>query len=282
MLEHTFCHVPGIGAKLERRLWSSGLHSWAAVTESPSLPLSASTAAILKGHVRESVSRLADNDARYFYDRLPSREHWRLFSRFRHHVAYLDIETTGLGNPGDYITTITLYDGHRLRHYVKDANLVDFQDDIRPYRLIVTYNGKTFDLPFIRNYLGLRIDQPHIDLRYVLARLGYRGGLKGCEKQLGLDRGELEGIDGYFAVLLWFDYLNHGNERALETLLAYNMTDVVNLQTLMHLAYNREVEQTPFAGAHRLAIPPPPELPFRPHTPTVEKLRRRLIDRPWG
>lgn len=41
----------------------------------------------------------------------------------------------------------------------------------------------------------------HIDLRYVLASLGYRGGLKGCERQLGLDRQELQDVDGFFSLI---------------------------------------------------------------------------------
>jgi len=56
-------------------------------------------------------------------------------------------------------------------------------------------------------------------LRYVLKSLGYSGGLKSCEKALGLDRGDLDGVDGYFAVLLWRDYQKKHNEKALETLL---------------------------------------------------------------
>jgi len=43
--------------------------------------------------------------------------------------------------------------------------------------------------------------------------------LKFCEKALGLDRGDLDGVDGYFAVLLWRDYQKKHNEKALETLL---------------------------------------------------------------
>jgi uncharacterized protein YprB with RNaseH-like and TPR domain len=52
------------------------------------------------------------------------------------------------------------------------------------------YNGKTFDVPFIEKYFGIRMNHAHIDLRYVLKSLGYAGGLKRCEKALGLDRGE--------------------------------------------------------------------------------------------
>ena len=71
------------------------------------------------------------------------------------------------------------------------------------YRLLVTYNGKTFDAPFVRRCLGAPLDQPHIDLRYVLGSLGYRGGLKGCERQLGIPRQGLEDVDGAFSCRGW-------------------------------------------------------------------------------
>jgi uncharacterized protein YprB with RNaseH-like and TPR domain len=41
-----------------------------------------------------------------------------------------------------------------------------------------------------------------IDLRYILKSMGFKGGLKGCEKQLGMDRGDLAGVDGLLAVYL--------------------------------------------------------------------------------
>ena len=49
---------------------------------------------------------------------------------------------------------------------------------------IVSYNGKSFDVPFIENYFGIQLSHAQIDLRYVLGSLGYIGGLKGCERQL--------------------------------------------------------------------------------------------------
>ena len=221
------------------------------------------------------MAHLANNDPNYFYERLPANQHWRMFPEFRGSTAYVDIETTGMGEPGDYITTIGVYDGQSIAHYVQDDNLLEFKDDIGKYRLIVTYNGKSFDVPFIRSYLGVRMDQAHIDLRYVLASLGYRGGLKGCEKQLGLDRGELEGIDGYFAVLLWYDFHDNGNPLALETLLAYNTLDIVDLETLMVLAYNLKLKDTPFAESHRLPLPQPPKNPFKADVETIRRLKLR-------
>ncbi|MBT4815893.1 MAG: hypothetical protein HN742_30495 [Lentisphaerae bacterium] len=115
-----------------------------------------------------------------------------------------------------------------------------------------------------------------------LASLGFKGGLKNCEKHLGLDREELEGVDGFFAVLLWYDFYNKGNRKALETLIAYNMTDVVNLEYLMVIAFNLKAATTPFTDALRIAPPSPPEIPFKADTETVNRLRRKAgFGRHW-
>jgi hypothetical protein len=204
---------------------------------------------------------------------LPSNQLWRLFSEFRDSIAYLDIETTGLDSWGNYITTIALYDGKSISYYIHNRNLDDFKKAIEKYKLIITYNGKCFDVPFIESYLKIEINHVHIDLRYLLKSLGYSGGLKGCEKQLGIDRGELDGVDGYFAVLLWNDFVKKKNQKALETLLAYNLLDVINLETLMVIAYNMKLKPTPFFKSHRLPLPLPPEVPFHADRETIERIK---------
>ncbi len=278
MVKNTFCHIPGIGARTEQQFWDLGIHSWDDFDESrrERLPLGRRRIRNISHYLDQSFARLQANDPNYFGNLLPSDQHWRLFRDFRDGVAYLDIETTGMGTPEDTITTIALYDGKTIFWYVQGENLEQFADDIRNYRLLITYNGKCFDLPFIRNTLRVRMDQAHIDLRYVLASQGYRGGLKGCERQLGIDREELDGVDGFFAVLLWDEFRRNHNRRALETLLAYNILDVVNLETLMVLSYNMKLAQTPFAQTHRLPMPSPPPGPFVPDRPTVERIQARL------
>jgi len=274
MLEHTFCHAPGVGPTSEKRLWEAGIDSWEKALTADKLPLGKSTATKLQAFLERSSQSLQRGDAEFFAEHLPSAEHWRLFPTYRDSVAYVDIETTGLGGPGDYITTIVLYDGDTLRHYVQGQNLLDFKNDIAAYQLLVTFNGKTFDAPFIRNYLHARLPQAHIDLRYVLSSMGLRGGLKNCERQLGIGRDDVQDIDGYFAVLLWWDYHNGGNAQALETLLAYNAADVVNLEQLMVLAFNMKLRGIPFATHHRIADPHPPEIPFKADPATITRLRR--------
>jgi uncharacterized protein len=279
MLKSTFCHISGISARSEQQLWSAGIHSWDHLDAAAPVPISSRRRETILGQVEESRRRLTAADPSYFAERLPSQQLWRLFPDFRGCIAYLDIETTGLSPLGSYITTIALYDGRKIRHYVRGDNLEQFRRDIDDYSLIVTYNGKCFDIPFIRQAMGLKMDQAHIDLRYVLRSLGYSGGLKGCEKRLGLDRGDLEGVDGFFAVLLWEDYRQSGNPRTLETLLAYNIQDVVNLETLLVMAYNLKIAQTPFADSHRLQLPQPPPLPFHADREIIAELKRRYS---WG
>ncbi len=214
-----------------------------------------------------------ENDPSFFTRQLSSSEPWRIFPHYRDRTAYLDIETTGLDDAAE-VTTIALYNGHEVFTYINGRNLDDFVRDIQKYQVIVSYNGKSFDIPFLERYFRIRLDHAQIDLRYVLARLGFKGGLKGCEKQLGMNRGNLDGVDGYFAVLLWHQYLHNNDESALETLLAYNIEDTVNLERLMVEAYNRNVLATPFAEKLLLPFPAPPPNPFVADYDCIERIKR--------
>lgn len=271
MLKSTFCHIPGIGIQQEQRLWSSGICSWEEINQAQKAGLSVNTTSSITSHIEESFQRLERNDPGYFIDMLPSNQSWRVFPDFRHSIAYLDIETTGLGY-GDNITTIAVYDGESVYCYVRGQNLEDFLKDIRRYSLIVTYNGKCFDVPFIEKVFHTQLDHAHIDLRYVLSSLGYSGGLKACEKSFGVDRKELDNVDGFLAVLLWREYQRSKNQKALETLLAYNIQDVVNLETLLVRAYNLNLKRTPFSEIHRLQEPTAPYIPFAADREIIDSL----------
>lgn len=278
MLNNTFCHIKGIGQKSEKRLWNSGVMTWQDVLDSAERGSSSLITPALVSGVKESMSHLETDNARYFSRMLCATETWRIFSDFRHSVAYLDIETTGMAGTREEITTISVYDGVTIYYYIRGQNLERFARDIQKYRLLVTYNGKCFDLPVIRRLLHAPMDQAHIDLRYLLHSLGYRGGLKGCEKQLGIDRDELDGLDGYFAILLWQDYIRNKNGKALETLLAYNILDAVNLERLMVTAFNLKLQSTPFQRSHTIQTELiAPENPFQADMATVDRLRSRYL-----
>jgi RNase_H superfamily len=94
-------------------------------------------------------------------------------------------------------------------------------------------------------------------------------------------RGNLEGVDGYFAVSLWNEYQRNKDPKALETLLAYNIQDVVNLETLMVLSYNLKLRETPFNESHQLDLPSSPDIPFKADLKTIEKVRRQVMESYW-
>lgn len=277
MLRHTFIHVPGIGLKTEQRLWAAGLLSWDDLESPLAGGLSAGKLELLRDHCRRlEAEGLAA--PRAMADLVPSSQRWRVFRHLRHATAYLDIETTGAGAWDEEITAISLWDGTTLSCFVQGDNLKEFAAAVNRYELLVTYNGTCFDLPVIERQFGMHLDQVHLDLRFLLARLGYKGGLKGCEKRFGLDRGELDGVDGYFAVLLWQEYRQSGDPRALETLLAYNIEDTVNLETLMVYAFNLNLEATPFADRYRLPLPVRPVLPYRADPDLIGRLKALLLN----
>ena len=278
MIRNSFVQVPGVGVATERRLWEAGVLTWDDfVPPYPSF-LSGRQIALICAHLERSQLLLADSPVSA-WPLLPASQRWRLFPLFRHSVAYVDIETDGLDMARAQITAISLYDGLTVHVYAYGENLDRFAKDIEQSSLLVTYNGAAFDLPMLRRYFGIALRQPHLDLRPLMQSLGFRGGLKGCEKGLGLDRQGLAGVDGYGAVLLWQAYQRTGDPRFMETLLAYNVEDAVNLETLLVSAYNLKLAGTPFAESHCLSIPQQPDRPFSPHAEVVTfiKKQRRMV-----
>jgi len=122
---------------------------------------------------------------------------------------------------------------------VNGVNLNRFETAIASYELVTTFNGSLFDLPVIRRHFPhIALPPVHIDLRFLLKRLGYRGGLKAIEKRFSLTRAaEINGMNGYDAVKLWTAY-QQGELSALERLVQYNTADIVHLEPLMERGYH--------------------------------------------
>ena len=157
-----------------------------------------------------------------------------------------------------------------------------FPDDLSNYKVLVTYNGKCFDVPFIEEQLRIRIDMAHIDLRWIMQSLGFRGGLKGCERQLGIERGNLDSVDGLMAVKLWEKYRQSGSQKILDTLLSYNVQDAVVLDQLMTTAYNSKLKNTPFTQYNWLPDTVAPLNPYKVDVETIENLKRERGYVYWG
>ena len=256
-----------MGEKRERELWRRGFVDWNAFrTAHPA------------GAWRDLILAHLDDDSAA--RNLPKREAWRLAPEYPGRTLFLDIETTGLTFSGDSITCIGVSDGASVRAFVRDQDLGDFPEALDGVEMLVTYNGSSFDLPVLQAgfpQLDFRRFR-HIDLRFPLRRLGTRGGLKGAERLLGVDRSDaIDGVDGFMAVQLWHAH-REGVRSALPTLVRYCLEDVVNLKPLLALAYNSFIRGLPLTIAPIDDDARPP-IPYAADAELVRDLRAR---RAWA
>jgi len=277
LLQRTFIHLEGVGTHTERALWDAGVHTWADMLGG-SCPHSASR---FRPQIERSVRRLSARDALFFQRALPSSDRWRLYADFLPAAAFLDIETTGLSAEYSVTTMVGVLDRDGFSAYVRGENLDDLPEALRRYRLIVTFNGARFDLPFLRTEFAgsgrgdLFDHAAHLDLMYTMRRVGLSGGLKAIERRTGLGRpGPLADLDGSDAVYLW-QMGQEGEPDAVATLIRYNAEDVASLPRLAESAVRTLAADTPLA---RVAAPLFPEydtsaLPY--DASLVEHMRQR-------
>ncbi len=257
MLQHTFMHVPGVGAETDRLLRVAGITSWDLFEERALLSqLPARLIDKLMRYLDLSREALQRRDIDFFAATLPRSEHWRLYPAFADQFVFLDIETTGLSRYYNEITLVGLFDGARYDVLVSGHNLGDLPKAMERFRGIVTFNGTLFDLPFIRSALpGVQLPVVHVDLRFLLRRLGFSGGLKAVEIQVGIIRPEnIQDIEGYEATLLWHRY-TRGDLDSLNRLIQYNFFDVLTLKYLVDHAVNL------LAGGFQGSAQEPPPAP---------------------
>lgn len=273
MLTRSFCHIPGISERKERELWSHGILSWDHLLSEDAAPfLSPALRRAIDTHLPSCCEAYNACDIDYFARHLPRKHLWRLFPYLRDRVVYLDIETTGHLNNDNHITTVVLYDGITSSCFVHGVSLHDLPACLAQYDLVVTYNGASFDLPYIKKEYDVALPLVHIDLCHLAHSLGIKGGLKKTERILGIERQGLEDLDGYHAVILWQMYTRTRDPRYLETLLAYNAADSINLETLMITLYNLKLRDVP-APPTPIPLPHAPPLPYAPDPNVVHSLR---------
>ncbi len=166
---------------------------------------------------------------------------------------YLDTETTGLaGGSGTYAFLIGLayFEGDQLQveqllmreHCEEKALLSYLLERVEQSDSLVTFNGKSFDIPLLQTRLvmnRLRYDLeevPHLDLLPVSRRL-WSLALENCrletleEQILGLPR--VGDVPGWMVPQLYFRFLECGDARGLAQVAEHNRRDVLTMLGLM-------------------------------------------------
>ena len=172
--------------------------------------------------------------------------------------AFLDTETTGLqGGSGTYAFLIGVgrFDGdefHLAQFFMRDpieeaAQLMALEEFLAPCGALVTFNGKSFDLPLLWSRYIVQGWRPpfsetaHVDLLHLARRL-WRDRLP--NRSLGSLEIEILGaprtgddVPGWMIPQLYFDYLRSGDARPLKNVFYHNAVDVVSMAALFnHMA----------------------------------------------
>lgn len=243
MLKRTLVHLPGIGLQKEQTLCNQGIHDWTALRKHIADGFRPAAAKKLLLELEKTHVAYHNRNFRYFQNLLPRSELWRLVPGHEKHVAFLDIETTGLAFPPRGSVTVLsvllngrLYQAHGARKIRELLRLVEERAAI-----LCTYYGQVFDVPFLRSQFKVPLNKAELDLCFFLRRQGYTGGLKTVEKRICRSKRISDGIYGWHAPLLWNMHLT-GNPKALATLCAYNSEDTLVLQQLLVHAMSRELK----------------------------------------
>ncbi|MFB6208827.1 MAG: ribonuclease H-like domain-containing protein [Candidatus Nanohaloarchaea archaeon] len=236
-LENSFILVPGVGEKTERKLWKNGVRHWDQVSSAEKI--GGRKRKRIESFLEKARKNLEVGNSYFFGDKLPNSELWRAYRNFEQEACFFDIETTGLDREKNRVTTVSFHRNGDTRTLVRGEDLTfeNIRQEIESSSILVSFNGKRFDQPFLEHNFDLEIEIPHLDLMYPCKRLGLTGGLKKVEKELGIGR-NLEDIDGREAVKLWKRY-EKGDQEALEKLVRYNGYDAENLRQVLENVHRR-------------------------------------------
>ena len=167
--------------------------------------------------------------------------------------VFLDTETTGLSvgtGTMAFLIGVGKFEGegfHLEQYFLRNpteesaqlAALVAFCDEMEA---VITYNGKSFDIPILNTRFILQgMNSPfealaHFDLLHLTRRV-WKARLEHCnlgviEKAiLEMERTE-EDIPGYLASEYYLDYLRTGDSTSIKGIFYHNEQDVVSLAAL--------------------------------------------------
>ena len=174
-------------------------------------------------------------------------------------IAFLDTETTGVsGGAGmcPFLIGVGFFRADQfevvqyfIRDFDEETSMLRALDELLGnFDLLVTYNGRSFDVPLVENRCVLsRLDSPfvhmaHFDLLFTARRL-WRAGHGSCKltaleaKILNFFRGP--DIPGSQIPRAYFDYLQSSDAITMRSVFFHHVYDILSLTALMIHAADR-------------------------------------------
>ena len=238
MIRNSFIFLEKIGKKGEQNIWNCGIKDWQDfINEKKVKGISKQKKEYYNRRINEAQKFLLEDDPKYFINKLPKKEMWRLYDHFKDDCCFLDIEVDSYGK----IILVGISDYYNTNSFVRGFNLDKniLEKELQKYKIIITFNGSSFDLPKLKKELHVEMNSPHIDLKPLCVNLGLKGGLKEVERILELRRPQhLLGNP----VELWKAFHASGDREYFELLRDYNNEDIENLKVIMDVVYKKMKE----------------------------------------
>lgn len=181
---------------------------------------------------------------------IANSDDWETNEEIINNILFIDTETTGLmGGTGtvSFLIGIGYFNNEELvveqylmRDYDEEtAMLIDIKDILESHNIVVSFNGKSFDLPLIQTRLILnRLKNPgfnlHVDLLHSARRLWSfldSCSLNSLEENI-LDFERIDDIPGHLIPGLYFEFLENKDLKKLVPILEHNRYDILSLVTL--------------------------------------------------
>ena len=165
------------------------------------------------------------------------------------HALFLDLETCGLASSTVFLAGTMHWNGsdfvlrqYFARHYGEEAALLAaLGQAARGFEYLVTFNGKSYDAPFLVaralvNGVELRLPPRHLDLLHA-ARRRWRRELPDCRLQTlehHVCRRRRSGdVPGEEVPGLYHDFVRHGDAYRLVPVFHHNLLDVIAMAEIM-------------------------------------------------
>jgi uncharacterized protein YprB with RNaseH-like and TPR domain len=170
-------------------------------------------------------------------------------------ALFLDLETGGLASSPVFLAGTMHWNGtdfllrqYFARHYGEEAALLRaLMSQSRSFDALVTFNGKSYDVPFLRSRclihrVPITLPQVHLDLLHA-ARRRWRGAFEDCRLQTlerrVCRRWRTGDVPGEEVPGLYHDYVRSGDAFRLVPVFHHNLLDVVTMSEILRVLCSR-------------------------------------------
>jgi uncharacterized protein YprB with RNaseH-like and TPR domain len=164
-------------------------------------------------------------------------------------VLFLDLETGGFSSSPVFMAGTMHWTGHDFvlrqyfaRHYGEESALLRaLAEEARRFAFLVTFNGKSYDAPFLRDRarvhgVSLKLPERHLDLLHP-ARRRWRHRLANCRLQtLELyvcHRRRSGDVPSEEVPGLYHDFVRRGDPHRLIPVFNHNLLDVITMHEVL-------------------------------------------------